>query len=170
MNFTGISREDLSKLSKDEQNKIVIPLGESPIYVDDTISIPLSELETKIRRYSCEHGIRLVIIDYLQLMDEINGVRSEYWQQARNNIISSLKRLAIELKLHIIVRNQLTKFTYNPDGLRWFCTFISFLGPNSVLFKEADNILTLFEDRRTNDVFAGLWNSNRGDMTTIKLD
>ena len=170
VNFTGISRENLSKLSKDEFDKLVMPLSESPLFIDDTASIPMAELETKIRRYAREHGIKMVIIDYLQLMDEVSGVRSERRQQAINNIISSLKRLAKELKLHIVARNQLTKFTNNPDGLRWFCTFMSFLGPNSVLFKEADNILMLFEERDTKEVFAGIWDADLEDIATIKLD
>ncbi len=170
VNFTGISREDLSKLSKDELDKMAMPLSESPIYIDDTVSIPMNELETKIRRYSREHGAKLVFIDYLQLMNEVTGVRSERWQQAINNIIRSLKRLAKELKLHIVVRNQLTKFTNNPDGLRWFCTFMSFLGPNSVLFIEADNILTLFEERNTKEVFAGIWDADLENIATITLD
>ena len=103
-------------------------------------------------------------------MNEVTGVRSERWQQAINNIIRSLKRLAKELKLHIVVRNQLTKFTNNPDGLRWFCTFMSFLGPNSVLFIEADNILTLFEERNTKEVFAGIWDADLENIATITLD
>ena len=74
VNFTGISREDLSKLSKDELDKMAMPLSESPIYIDDTVSIPMNELETKIRRYSREHGAKLVFIDYLQLMNEVTGV------------------------------------------------------------------------------------------------
>ena len=170
VNFTGISREDLSKLSKDEFEKLVMPFSGSPMYIDDTVSIPLAEMETRIRRYSREHGVKLVIIDYLQLMGEVTGVRSECRQQAINNIISSLKRLAKELCLHIVVRNQLIKFTDNPDGLRWFCTFMSFLGPNSVLFKEADNILTLFEERNTNEVFASIWDADHEDIATITLD
>ena len=170
VNFTGMSREDLSRLTKDEFDKLVMPFSESPMYIDDTVSIPMADMETRIRRYSREYGVKLVIIDYLQLMDEVTGVRSECRQQAINNIISSLKRLAKELNLHIVVRNQLIKLTNNPDGLRWFCTFISFLGPNSVLFKEADNILTLFEERNTNEVFAGLWSSDQDDIATIKLD
>jgi replicative DNA helicase len=170
VNFSGMSREDLSKLSKDELDKMVIPLSESLMHIDDTVSITMTELETKIRRYACEHGIKLVIIDYLQLMDEVTGVRSECRQQAINNIISSLKRLAKELKLHIVVRNQLTKFTNNPEGLRWFCTFMCFLGPNSVLFKEADNLMMLFEEKSSNEVWAGLWNSRLNDIDTMKLD
>ena len=83
-NFTGFSREDLSKLSKDELDQLVMPLSESPLFIDDTVSIPMSELETKIRHYSREQGIKLVIIDWILLINEDSGAQIESWQQARN--------------------------------------------------------------------------------------
>ena len=169
VNFTGMSIEDLSKLSKDELDKLVMPLSESPLFIDDTASIPMAELETKIRRYAREHGIKLVIIDWILLINEDSGAQIESWQQARNSLISALKRLVKELNLHIIVRDQLPKCLNRTSGLSWCCTFMSFLGPNSVLFKEADNILIL-EEGDTKEVFAGLWNSDHDYITTITLD
>ena len=167
--FLNINREGLSKLSTDELEEMIAPLKDVPVYIDETTRISMKELETKIRRLARDHGIKLVIVDYLQLMKDYE-VPLEQRQQATNSIIASFKRLARELNMHILLRNQLTKYVDNAVGLRLFCSFMSFIGPQNVIFTEANNLMMLFEERSANEVWAGLWNAGLDDIVTMKLD
>ena len=167
--FLNINREGLSKLSTDELEEMIAPLKDAPVYIDETIRISMEELETKIRSLARDYGIKLVIVDYLQLMKDYE-VPIEQRQQATNGIIASLKRLARELNLHVLLRNQLIKYVEYAVGLSLFRSFMSFIGPQSVIFTEADNLMMLFEERSSNEVWAGLWNAGLDDIATMKLD
>ena len=71
-------------------------LYESPIYIDDTPGISVAEMRSKARRLKSEHGLDLIIVDYLQLMQ---GRNAESRQQEISEISRSLKALARELKV-----------------------------------------------------------------------
>ncbi len=81
-------------------------LSKAPIYVDDTASISVTELRSKARRLCLERGIRLIIIDYLQLM---HGRRAENRIQEISDISRSLKALAKELNVPVIALSQLSR-------------------------------------------------------------
>ncbi|MGB9867984.1 MAG: replicative DNA helicase [Bacillota bacterium] len=82
-------------------------LGEAPIFVDDTPSISIMELRTKARRIKAEHGLGLIVIDYLQLMQ--GRGKAENRQQEISEISRSLKALGRELKVPVIALSQLSR-------------------------------------------------------------
>lgn len=81
-------------------------ISEAPIFIDDTPNIPLLELRAKARRLKAKNGIKLIIIDYLQL---VTGLKSENRQQEISYISRSLKALAKELDIPVIVASQLSR-------------------------------------------------------------
>ncbi|WP_083856831.1 replicative DNA helicase, partial [Nitrolancea hollandica] len=81
-------------------------LAEAQIFIDDTASISVMELRSKARRLLAEHGLDLVIVDYLQLMQ---GRRSENRVQEISEISRSLKGLARELNVPVLALSQLSR-------------------------------------------------------------
>lgn len=80
----------------------------APIYVDDTPSLSIFELRTKARRLVREHGVKMIIIDYLQLMNA-TGMKFGSREQEVSTISRSLKQLAKELDIPIIALSQLNR-------------------------------------------------------------
>ena len=83
-------------------------LRNAPIYIDDTPSLTVFELRTKARRLVREHGIKIIIIDYLQLMNA-SGMSFGSREQEVSTISRSLKQLAKELQIPIIALSQLNR-------------------------------------------------------------
>jgi len=92
-------------------------LDDAPIYVDDTASLSVFELRTKARRLVREHGIKCIIIDYLQLMNA-SGMSFDNRVQEVGKISSSLKGLAKELNIPIIALSQLNRGVEAREGKR----------------------------------------------------
>lgn len=85
-------------------------LAAAPIFIDDTPGITVLEMRTKARRLKIEHDLKLIIIDYLQLMQGSSGPnRSENRQQEISEISRSLKALARELNVPVIALSQLSR-------------------------------------------------------------
>ena len=78
-----------------------------PLYVDDTSGLSMMELRTKARRLVREHGVKLIVIDYLQLMTA--GMKLGSREQEVSTISRSLKQLAKELNIPIIALSQLNR-------------------------------------------------------------
>ncbi len=90
----------------------------APLYIDDTPSLSIFELRTKARRLVREHGIKIIIIDYLQLMNA-SGMRLGSREQEVSMISRSLKQLAKELNIPIIALSQLNRSVESrTDGKR----------------------------------------------------
>ncbi|MDE6156836.1 MAG: hypothetical protein K2F78_01685, partial [Muribaculaceae bacterium] len=77
------------------------------MYIDDTSGLSITELYTKARRLVREHGVRLIVIDYLQLMTA--GMKLGSREQEVSTISRSLKQLAKELDIPIIALSQLNR-------------------------------------------------------------
>ena len=82
-------------------------IGRSKMIIDDTPGISISELRSKCRKYKLEHDLKLIIIDYLQLMS--GSGRSDSRQQEISDISRSLKGLARELSVPVIALSQLSR-------------------------------------------------------------
>ncbi|MEE2874378.1 MAG: replicative DNA helicase [Candidatus Latescibacterota bacterium] len=82
-------------------------LAQAPIYIDDTPGISVLEARAKCRRLHREHGIGLIIVDYLQLMS--SHVRTQSREQEISNISRGLKGLAKELDVPVIALSQLSR-------------------------------------------------------------
>ena len=116
-------------------------LSEAPIFIDDSPSLSILELRAKARRLKSRHDITLVILDYLQLMDESS--RSENRQQEISVISRSLKALARELNVPIIAVSQLSRA---PERRESFRPRLSDLRESGAIEQDADVVLMLFRE------------------------
>jgi len=82
-------------------------LADAPLYIDDTANLSVLEARAKARRIRAEHGLQLVVIDYLQLMQ--GRWRAENRQQEISEISRSLKALAKELEVPVVALSQLSR-------------------------------------------------------------
>ena len=90
-------------------------LSKAPLYIDDTPSIPVMEFRTKVKNLVKSKGVRLVVVDYLQLMQgpaELRGMR----EQEVAAISRTLKQTAKELEVPIIALSQLSRQTVQRSG------------------------------------------------------
>ena len=90
-------------------------LYDAPLYIDDTASLSIFELRTKARRLVREHGVQLILIDYLQLMNA-SGTSYGSRQEEVSNISRALKGLAKDLNIPIIALSQLNRSVEKRDG------------------------------------------------------
>ena len=87
----------------------------APLYLDDTPSLSVFELRTKARRLVREHGVKIIMIDYLQLMNA-SGMGFGSRQEEVSTISRSLKGLAKELNIPILALSQLNRGVENREG------------------------------------------------------
>ncbi len=90
-------------------------LYDAPLYIDDTPSLSVFELRTKARRMVREHHVKIIIIDYLQLMNA-SGMYYNSRQEEVSTISRSLKGLAKDLNIPIIALSQLNRSVENRVG------------------------------------------------------
>ncbi len=111
----GIDQQRLrtGRIEEDEWDRIVYAmdtLSEANIWIDDTAGISTMEMRSKARRLQAEHGIDLIIVDYLQLMQAtIGGKRNDNRVQEISEISRSLKGLARELNIPVLALAQLSR-------------------------------------------------------------
>lgn len=101
----------------DQVKTAVETLSEVPIYIDDTPGINIFELRAKCRRLMMQHGIQMIIIDYLQLMTGDNK-KSGNREQEISFISRALKGLAKELKVPVIALSQLSRAVETRGGTK----------------------------------------------------
>ncbi|WP_022851422.1 replicative DNA helicase [Limisalsivibrio acetivorans] len=116
-------------------------LSELKLYLDDTPAINSLELRAKCRRLKREHGLDMVVVDYLQLMGSAKGTESREQQIAE--ISRSLKALAKELDIPIIALSQLNRGVENRPDKR---PNISDLRESGAIEQDADLIVFLYRD------------------------
>ncbi|MEZ5401150.1 MAG: replicative DNA helicase [Bryobacteraceae bacterium] len=100
----------LGYLNQDERRMLqmgALKLAEAPLFIDDTAAANLMDIHAKLRRIQAEHGLSLVVIDYLQLMS--GRGRTENRTQEVSAISRGLKLLAKELKVPFLVLSQLNR-------------------------------------------------------------
>jgi replicative DNA helicase len=104
-------------LNADERRKLQVALAElteSPLYLDDTAGVNLMDVHSKLRRMKAEHGLSLVVIDYLQLMSTRGRIEN------RNQEVSALSRglklMAKDLDVPFIVLSQLSRASETRPG------------------------------------------------------
>jgi len=84
-------------------------LSEAPIYIDDSATANVMEIRTKARRLQAEHGLGLLIVDYLQLMESGQKRSSESRVQEVSQISRALKAIARELNIPVLAVSQLSR-------------------------------------------------------------
>lgn len=98
------------RLTDDDFTKLSDAMGElaeAPLFVDDTPGMNIVEMRTKARRLQVEHGVKLIIVDYLQLAD--SGRKYDNRVQEVSIISQSLKNLARELRIPVLACSQLSR-------------------------------------------------------------
>ncbi len=116
-------------------------VGNSKLVIDDTPGISISELRSKCRKYKLEHGLQLVIIDYLQLMSGSGHTDSR--QQEISDISRSLKSLARELHVPIVALSQLSRAVEQRPDHR---PMLSDLRESGAIEQDADVVMFLYRD------------------------
>ena len=112
-------------------------LYSAPLYVDDTPSLSVFELRTKARRLVREHGVKIIIIDYLQLMNA-SGMKFGSREQEVSTISRSLKGLAKELDIPIIALSQLNRSVETRDDKHGKRPQLSDLRESGAIEQDAD--------------------------------
>lgn len=120
---TGLSSEKLrtGKLEQFEWEQLSIKvknLEKAPLFIDDTPSLSIFDLRAKSRRLASQHGIKLIIVDYLQLMTAggSNGKGGGNREQEISTISRNLKALAKELSVPVIALSQLSRAVESRPG------------------------------------------------------
>lgn len=117
-------------------------VGRSKLIIDDTPGISISELRSKCRKYKLEHDLKLIIIDYLQLMSG-SGRRAESRQQEISDISRSLKALARELNVPVLALSQLSRAVEQRPDHR---PMLSDLRESGAIEQDADVVMFIYRD------------------------
>ncbi|MCR5132047.1 MAG: replicative DNA helicase [Prevotella sp.] len=150
------------QLSDDEWSRFdrnINKLYGSPIFIDDTPGLSVFELRTKARRLVREKGVKIIMIDYLQLMNA-NGMRFGNRQEEVSTISRSLKGLAKELNIPILALSQLNRGVEGREGLEGKRPQLSDLRESGAIEQDADMVLfvhrpeyyRIFQDEHGNDL------------------
>ena len=118
---TGLSSEklrtgNLEKFEWEQLNVKVSSLENAPLYIDDTPSLSIFDLRAKARRLSSQYGIKLIVIDYLQLMTAGGSNKNGNREQEISTISRNLKALAKELNVPVIALSQLSRAVETRGG------------------------------------------------------
>ena len=116
-------------------------IGNSRLMIDDTPGISISELRSKCRKFKLEQDLKLIIIDYLQLMSG-NG-RYDSRQQEISEISRSLKGLARELNVPVIALSQLSRAVEQRPDHR---PMLSDLRESGAIEQDADVVMFIYRD------------------------
>ncbi len=138
-------------LNKDDWNHLSRASGdlsETKIFIDDAASITVPELRTKSRRLSLEHGLDLLIVDYLQLMSG-SSQRYENRTQEISQISRGLKAIAKELSLPLIAVSQLSRAVESRTG-EHRRPQLSDLRESGSIEQDADLVLFIYREDMTN--------------------
>ncbi len=142
---TGVDshRLRLGQIDDNEWDRISRAFGrlaEANIYIDDTAGAGVMELRSKARRLQAEHGVDLIVVDYLQLM---SGRRSENRVQEISEISRSLKGLARELNVPVVALSQLSRAVESRADHR---PMLSDLRESGSIEQDADIVMFIYRD------------------------
>ena len=151
-------------------NTLQPKLDDIPLYIDDSPNLTLSEIRAKCRRLKSQYGIKLVIIDYLQLMT--SGKKVENRQQEVSEFSRSLKLLAKELGVPIVALSQLNR---GPESSPDKKPQLSHLRESGSLEQDADIVLLLHRERfaeqveNRNDAEIHIAKHRNGEMRVLQV-
>jgi replicative DNA helicase len=133
-------------------------LSEAPIYIDDAAGSNIMEVRTKARRLQTEHGVGLIVVDYLQLM---SGRNTDNRVQEVSEISRSLKILARELDVPVVALSQLSRLVENrPDKVPQ----LSDLRESGSIEQDADVVMFIYRE----DMYKGK-ESKRPNVAEIHI-
>jgi replicative DNA helicase len=116
-------------------------LADAPLFIDDSAALTMMELRAKCRRLKQRHGLGLVVVDYLQLMQPSKRVESR--QQEVSEISRALKLLAKELAVPVIAISQLSRQTEARSDKK---PMLSDLRESGALEQDADMVMFIYRE------------------------
>jgi replicative DNA helicase len=132
------------KMSDDDWNKLVRKMGEvseAPLFIDDSPNLTMMEIRAKARRLRQRHDLRLVIVDYLQLMT--SGKKVESRQVEVSEFSRQIKLLAKELEIPVVAIAQLNRGSEQRTSKR---PMLSDLRESGALEQDADVVILLHRE------------------------
>ena len=163
-------------LEQDDWTRLIAAsdrLMKAPMFIDDTPGITVAELRSKARRIKAQHGLSLVVIDYLQLMQGRPGRSGDNRQQEISEISRSLKALARELGVPVIALSQLSRSVEARQIKR---PMLSDLRESGSLEQDADIVMFLYredyydsETERKNITDVIIAKHRNGPIDTVQL-
>jgi replicative DNA helicase len=123
-------------------------LNEAPLFIDDTPALSPTELRARARRLKREHGLSLIVIDYIQLMQGSGGAKSENRATEISEISRSLKALGKELDVPIVALSQLNRSLEQRPNKR---PIMSDLRESGAIEQDADLIVFIYRDEVYNE-------------------
>ena len=124
----------------DRLDKRVNYLLDIPMYVDDTPGLSVFDLKVKARRMVRENGVKIIMVDYLQMLNA-NGMRFSNRQEEISKITECLKNLAKELNIPVVALSQLNRGVENREGLEGKRPRLSDLRESGAIEQYADVVL-----------------------------
>ncbi len=158
----GLNNIRSGSLSDDEWKRLAKRMGEiseSPLFIDDSPNLSLMEIRSKARRLKQRHNLKLIVIDYLQLMT--SGKRVENRQQEVSEFSRNLKLLAKELNVPIIAISQLNR---SPEQRADKKPMLSDLRESGSIEQDADMVILLHRD----DLYDNQNRSGEADLIVAK--
>jgi replicative DNA helicase len=116
-------------------------LSEAPIFVDDTATVTMMDVRSKARRLAAEHGVDMIIVDYLQLMT--SGRRSDNRVQEISEISRGLKSLARELDIPVVALAQLSRAV---ESRQSHVPMLSDLRESGSIEQDADIVMFIYRE------------------------
>ena len=138
-------------LNDDETQRLMAAsdwLSESKLYIDDTSAITIANLISEVYWFKARHGLSLIVIDYLQLMQGPSERNIDSRQQEISEISRSLKALARELSVPVIALSQLSR---SVEARQVKKPMLSDLRESSSLEQDADIVMFLYRDEYYNE-------------------
>ncbi|MBL6634175.1 MAG: replicative DNA helicase [Actinomycetota bacterium] len=142
------SRMRSGRLSADDWPRVsqaADRLSKAPIFIDDSEGMTVTEMRTKARRLKARHGLGLIVVDYIQLMEGAPNLRrrDENRVQELSAISRGLKMMARDLEVPIIVVSQLNR---SPDARTDKRPMLSDLRESGAIEQDADMVLLIYRD------------------------
>lgn len=122
-------------------------LSDAKLWIDDTPALSVLELRARARRIHAEHGLDLIIIDYLQLMNDSGGGKKENRAQEVSYISRNIKALARELNVPILALSQLSRAVEQRSDKR---PLLSDLRESGSIEQDSDVVLFIYRDEMYN--------------------
>lgn len=162
----GVSSEKLRRANMDpaDWEKVIAAadrMSKSKLFIDDTPGLTVQDMRSKLRRLKVEHGLDLVIVDYIQLMQGRNaGKGNENRQQEVSEISRNLKLIAREFNVPVIALSQLSRSVESRPDKR---PVLSDLRESGSLEQDADIVIFLYRDKYYDE------NSEKGDNAEVLI-
>ncbi|MEC8726723.1 MAG: replicative DNA helicase [Pseudomonadota bacterium] len=159
-----IRKGELNQTEFDRLVQTSQKLQKAPLYIDDTPALSVSALRTRARRLKRQHGLGLIVVDYLQLLQSSGVSRDQNRVQEISEITRGLKTLAKELEVPVIALSQLSRAVEQREDKR---PQLSDLRESGTIEQDADVVMFIYREEY---YLQRAEPSRRADETTEKMN